>query len=224
MFYDWTIVLLVPAVVVTIYAQWKVHSAFKKASNKNNSSNLKGSEVAALILKREGILDVKIEKANGFLGDHYNPINKTLNLSSETFDKSTIAALGVAAHEAGHAVQHSKKYKFLIMRQGLYSVSKFTSTLAPILFIIGLMVSYTPLLNIGIGFFALSVLFTIITLPVEFNASKRAIILLNNTGIVSTTETEEVKKVLNAAALTYVAAALMAILELIRLLIIARHR
>lgn len=224
MFYDWAIILLVPAVVVTIYAEWKVHSAFKKASTKNNNSNLKGSEVAALILKREGILDVKIEKANGFLGDHYNPINKTLNLSPEIFDKSTIAALGVAAHEAGHAVQHSKKYKFLVMRQGLYSVSKFSSTLAPILFIIGLMVSYAPLLNIGIGFFALSVLFTIITLPVEFNASRRAVILLNNTGIVSTTETEEVKKVLNAAALTYVAAALMAILELIRLLIIARHR
>lgn len=224
MFYDWTIIFLVPAVVVTVYAQWKVHSVFKKASSKNSSSNLKGSEVAALILKREGILDVKIEKANGFLGDHYNPIKKTLNLSPETFDKNTIAALGVAAHEAGHAVQHSKKYKFLVMRQGLYSVSKFSSTLAPILFIIGLMVSYTPLLNIGIGFFALSVLFTIITLPVEFNASKRAIILLNNTGIVSASETEEVKKVLNAAALTYVAAALMAILELIRLLIIARHR
>lgn len=224
MFYDWTIIFLVPAIFVTIYAQWRVHSVFKKASNKISSSNLKGSEVAALILKREGISDVKIEKANGFLGDHYNPIKKTLNLSPETFDKSTIAALGVAAHEAGHAVQHSKKYKFLVMRQGLYSVSKFSSTLAPILFIIGLMVSYTPLLNIGIGFFALSVLFTVITLPVEFNASKRAIILLNNAGIVDVSEMLEVKKVLNAAALTYVAAALMAILELIRLLIIARHR
>lgn len=217
------ILILVP-LALAIYAQFKVQSAFKKGLKKKSASGLTGAQVAERILKAEG-LDLPIHKAHGHLSDNYNPIKKTVNLSEAVYSQDSIASLGVAAHEVGHAIQHKEQYHWLNLRTTLYPVVGFSSWLAPVLIIVSFFFTRVPyLLDVGIALFAMTVLFTVITLPVEFDASKRAMIKIQELGLVSADESRQVKKVLDAAALTYVAAAATAILELVRLILIAQSR
>ncbi len=214
------IVLLAPALILTLYAQFKVKSAFAKMSQVRSISGMTGAKVAQNLLLRNNINDVKVESVEGDLTDHYDPIHKILRLSSGVYGSDSLAALGVAAHETGHAIQHKLAYGPLKLRQTMYPLANIGSTLAMPLFIIGMIVSFKPLIDIGIILFAAAVVFSLITLPVEFDASKRALAQLASNGYVRSEEIDGAKKVLNAAALTYVAAAAMAVLQLIRLLLI----
>lgn len=221
-YYTLSYLLLFGSIAISVFAQIKVHSAFKKASQIPNARGISGEETAKAILKAEGLPDLPVNQSQGKLSDHYNPIDKSLSLSPEVYNQKTIAALGVAAHEVGHALQHRDSYHFLTLRTGLYPLVKISSWAAPILIMISIFSQLTNLLYIGIAFFAASVLFTLITLPVEFNASSRALKVIGQMGLVGADESRQVKKVLDAAALTYVAAALTAIMELVRLILIAR--
>jgi uncharacterized protein len=224
-FSDPTFLLLIPALLLTVYAQIKVHFTINKYSQIKNSANLTGHDVAKKILNMEGLGNIPINRSDKSLGDHYNPLTRELTLSGDVYGKASISAIGIAAHEAGHAIQHQKKYPFLIVRTGFYPIANFSSFLAPILFIAGIFLSIPYLLEIGIILFSASVVFTVVTLPVEFNASRRAVQTLKSIGVLhGDNEIKGVKKVLNAAALTYVAAALVAILQLLRLILIARNR
>lgn len=208
---------------IAMYAQWKVSSAFAKGSKLPNARGLTGQEVAKTILQAAMLTDVPVEQTPGKLADHYNPMKRSLSLSPDVYGQKTVAALGVAAHEVGHAIQHRDSYFWLKMRTSMYPVVKFSSWLAPILIIAGFFFAAIPnLLYAGIILFGASVFFTLITLPVEFDASRRALVQINKLGLVSPDESREVKKVLDAAALTYVAAAITAVLELTRLILIAR--
>jgi Zn-dependent membrane protease YugP len=190
-----------------------------------SSMGLTGKQVAEKILQHEQLTNVQVFHVNGKLSDHYDPINKKLGLSDSVYESSSIGAVAVAAHEVGHAIQDKQRYRFLVLRTICYPVVGFSSNTAPILIIGGLFFPSIPaLLPIGILLFAISVFFTLITLPVEFDASKRAMVSINSLGIISPTESAHARKVLNAAALTYVAAALTAILEMIRLILIYRER
>jgi len=215
------ILLLAPALILTLYAQFKIKSAYNKWSQVSSTPGLTGAQVAKSLLQRNSILDVEVGRVEGNLTDHYDPIHKTLNLSDGVYATNSIAAIGVAAHETGHAIQHNVAYSPLKLRQTMYPLANFGSMLAMPLFIIGLMVSSLKFLTtLGIAFFAASVFFTLVTLPVEFNASKRALAQLTSSGMIKGEEVDGARKVLNAAALTYVAAAAMAVLQLIRLLMI----
>ncbi len=215
------ILLLAPALILTLYAQFKIKSAYNKWSQVSSTSGLTGAQVAKSLLQRNSILDVEVGRVEGNLTDHYDPIHKTLNLSDGVYAANSIAAIGVAAHETGHAIQHKVAYGPLKLRQTMYPLANFGSMLAMPLFIIGLMVSSLKFLTtLGIAFFAASVFFTLVTLPVEFNASKRALAQLTSSGMIKGEEVDGARKVLDAAALTYVAAAAMAVLQLIRLLMI----
>jgi uncharacterized protein len=219
------ILLLAPALILTLYAQWKIKSIYSQMSQVRSTSRMTGAQVAKSLLQRNDINDVTVESVEGDLTDHYDPIHKTLNLSSGVYGSDSLAAIGVAAHETGHAIQHKVAYGPLKLRQTMYPMANFGSMLAMPLFIVGLMVSSLKILTtVGIIFFAASVAFTVITLPVEFNASKRALAQLANNGMVKGEEIEGARKVLNAAALTYVAAAAMAVMQLIRLLLIRNSR
>ena len=219
-FHPLDIVLLLPAIVFTLYAQYKVKSAFAKMSQVRSASGISGAEVAQKMLHQNGIYDVEVEETSGHLSDHYDPIRKKLLLSSQVFRSNSLAALGVAAHETGHAIQHKNAYFPLQIRQGIFPIARFGSSLAIPLFIAGILLSIPFLQTVGIYFFVGAVAFSIITLPVEFNASKRALAQLSSGGYLRTNEIEGARKVLNAAAMTYVAAAAVAVLQLIRLLLI----
>ena len=219
------LILLFAGIIISIFAQIKVHSAFAKGSKMPNSKAIDGHEVAQAILKAESLANVPVSEVPGKLADHYNPINRTLHLSPEVYGAKTISALAVAAHEVGHAIQHRDNYHYLVMRTTLYPVVGFASYAAPLIIIAGMFISSVPmLLEIGILLFAATVFFTVITLPVEFDASRRAMVAINKLGLVTTEESVQVKKVLDAAALTYVAAAIASILELVRLIMIARSQ
>jgi len=215
-------IILIPAILLTIYASYKVKSTFNKFAKINNSRNITGAEVAKIILNNNS-LDLPINRSHGVLSDHYDPIKKTLALSPDVYDGTSISALAVAAHEVGHALQHAASYKFLSLRTYMYPVVGFSTWLAPILIMAGFFLS-SNLLWAGIIFYSVATLFTVITLPVEFDASRRAMQQITNLGLVVQDESEMAKKVLSAAALTYVASALTAILELIRLILIANDR
>ena len=218
------ILLLAPALILTLYAQWKIKSAYHQMSQVRSSSGITGAQVAKILLQRNSINDVEVGAVEGDLTDHYDPIHKTLRLSEGVYGSDSLAAIGVAAHETGHAIQHKLSYAPLMLRQTMYPLANFGSMLAMPLFIIGLMVSSLKFLTtLGIIFFSASVLFTLVTLPVEFNASRRALAQLTSSGIVKGEEIIGARKVLNAAALTYVAAAAMALLQLIRLLMIRNN-
>ena len=219
-FHPLDIVLLLPAIVFTLYAQYKVKSTFAKMSQVRSASGISGAEVAQKMLHQNGIYDVEVEETSGHLSDHYDPIRKKLLLSTKVFRSNSLAALGVAAHETGHAIQHKNAYFPLQIRQGIFPIARFGSSLAIPLFIAGILLSIPFLQTVGIYFFVGAVAFSIITLPVEFNASKRALAQLSSGGYLRTNEIEGARKVLNAAAMTYVAAAAVAVLQLIRLLLI----
>jgi hypothetical protein len=214
------IVLLVPALLLSVYAQFKVSNTFSKMSQVRASSGLTGSQVAKGLLQANGLGHVGVEMVEGRLSDHYDPISKTLRLSPDVYQSNSLAALGVAAHETGHALQHKASYFPLTIRQSIFPVVRFGSTLWLPMFFIGLFMSIPALIDAGIVLFAAAVIFHIVTLPVEFNASKRAIAQLKSGGYLVGNEVDGAKKVLDAAALTYVAAAAMAVLQLIRLLLI----
>jgi len=213
---------MVPAFLLSLWAQLKVKSAVAKFSKIPNSSNLTGAQVADAILKTTGITDVEIEPTEGVLSDHYDPSKKVLRLSRDVFYGRSIVSAGIAAHEVGHAIQHKNAYSPLVLRQTLAPAAMFGSNISWILILLGFILSSVKMLWLGIGLFSLAVLFTLITLPVEFDASRRAKEVLLSMGLVSNYDREGVSAVLNAAAMTYVAAAATAILQLIYLILRAQ--
>ena len=224
-FYDWTYILLIPALILSMWAQFRVSSTFSRFSKVRASSGMTATQMAEQLLHAEGVYDVSVERTRGDLTDHYDPKNMVLRLSDSTANSTSVAALGVAAHEAGHVLQHRDGYAPLMLRTAAVPVVNIGSNLSWPLFVVGLIFSWEPLLYAGIALFALAVLFALITLPVEFNASKRALAALEANGYLQPgEEMRGAKKVLSAAAMTYVASAFMAIMQLLRLLAIAGAR
>ena len=215
-YYDPTYWLLIPGLLLALYAQFKISSTFARWKKVPSRTGLTGAEIARRILDENGCRDVRIEPVSGSLTDHYDPKDGVLRLSSEVYGSYSVAALGVAAHEAGHAIQDAQDYAPMRIRANLVGMAR------P-LFMLGLLMSWEPLTKIGILCFALSVLFYVVTLPVEFNASGRAVAVLSGSYLPQD-EVKGVKAVLSAAALTYVAAALQAVLQLLRLVLLARNR
>jgi Zn-dependent membrane protease YugP len=225
MYFDYYyLVLVVPAILLSLWAQFKVKSTFSKYSKIESSRHISGESAAAYLLKVNSIRDVTIQGIGGSLTDHYDPSSKVLRLSDPVYKKTSIAAIGVAAHETGHALQHAQGYKPLVLRGTLVPVANLGSRAGPILVIIGLVATLPFLTDIGILLFAASVLFYFVTLPVEINASRRALALLESSGTLDNTELTGVKKVLTAAALTYIASAILALANLLRLVLLSRNR
>lgn len=218
------LILVVPALLISLFAQAKVKSTFAKYSKVQSQRRISGAQAANFLLRENDISDVRIEGVAGNLTDHYSPSDKVLRLSEPVFNKTSIAAIGVAAHETGHAIQHAKGYGPLWLRSALVPVANIGSSFGPTLAILGLVLSFGILVDIGILLFACSVAFYLVTLPVEFNASRRAIAILRSTGTLSEEELKATKKVLSAAAMTYVASALTAIASFLRLVLISRNR
>lgn len=219
MFWDPTMIILIPALILSFYAQMKVSSTFKKYSQVGSISGRNGSQLARMLLDRAGLANVRIEHIAGQLSDHYDPRDQVLRLSESVYGSTSVAALGVAAHEVGHAIQHGEQYTPLILRNSIVPVVNFASMASFPLLLIGLFIS-RPLAMVGVLLFTAVVIFQLITLPVEFNASRRAVTLLSDGGYIYGDEIPAVKKVLGAAALTYVAAALVSLLNLLRFLIL----
>ena len=225
MFFDeYYLILVVPTLILSFWAQIKVKSTFAKYSKIPCSRKITGQDAAALLLKSNRINNVRIEGVGGSLTDHYDPSSKTVRLSQPVYASPSIAAVGVAAHEAGHAIQHAVSWGPLVMRSTLVPAANIGSSLGPWIAIAGFFFSYPLLVNIGILLFSVAVLFYVVTLPVEFNASSRAIAILRNNNVLTENELKGVKKVLTAAALTYVASALTAIMSLLRLVLLSRRR
>jgi Zn-dependent membrane protease YugP len=225
MYFDfYYLVLVVPTIILSFFAQIMVKSTFSKYSKIICSKNITGQDAALLLMRNNSINDVAIEPVAGSLTDHYDPRAKKLRLSEPVYAKTSIAAVGVAAHETGHAIQHAKGYGPLALRSTLVPVANIGSSLGPWLAIAGIGLSFPILLNLGILLFGGAVLFYIITLPVEFNASARALAILKGNNVLTQEELKGVKKVLSAAAMTYVASALSAIMNLLRLILLSRSR
>jgi len=226
-FFDYTLVLLIPALIFALYAQSKVKSTYLKYSQVISSSGLTAAEAVSEILRYSPASDVRVERIPGHLTDHYDPRKKVLRLSESVYDSSSIAALGVAAHEAGHAIQHAQRYSFLVLRNAFYPIASLGSNLAFPLFFIGLIFNRSSarvLMDVGILLFSAAVFFTVITLPVEFDASRRALAILKERGFLNAAELEGARKVLGAAAMTYVAATAMAAIQLLRMILIRQSR
>lgn len=231
MYFDmYYLVLVLPMVILSMWAQAKVNSSFKKYAKVMTRRNLTATEAARQILDRYGLYNVKIESISGNLTDHYDPKSNVIRLSDSVRNSSSVAAVGVAAHEAGHAVQHAEGYSFIKIRNSLVPAANLGSKLAIPLIILGLVlmgaesIFGTTMVYAGILLFSLAVLFQIVTLPVEFDASNKAIKVLGDGGYLENDEIKHVKKVLGAAAMTYVAAAATSIAQLLRLILIARDR
>jgi len=222
-FFDHTMLLLLPALVLSLVAQWLVQSTFSRYARVGVRSGLSGAQAAARLARDRG-LNVGIEPSHGMLSDHYNPVTNTLALSPEVYSGRSVSSLGVAAHELGHAIQKAEGYWPLAMRNGLVPLANIGSSMSMLLFFGGLLMGLKPLMQLGIVLFSLAVLFTLITLPVEFDASARAMRLLTTSGMVTHEEASGVRKVLTAAAMTYVAAAVMAIFQLLRLILLSNSR
>ncbi len=209
------LIFILPALILSIYAQFKVKSTFNKYSNVRAMRGITGRDVAYNLLRNNGINNVNVEPIQGSLTDHYDPSAHVLRLSETVYGNDSIAAIGVAAHEVGHAIQHQQGYKPMEIRQKIVPVTNFASSASFPILLIGMVFASADLIMIGILLFTAVVLFHIVTLPVEFNASNRAVLQLSQLGLISTDEVPMVKKVLGAAALTYVAAALSAIANLL---------
>jgi Zn-dependent membrane protease YugP len=225
MYFDYYyLILVVPALIISSLAQIFVKSSFAKYSKKMSQRNITGTQAAAYLLKVNGITDVKLGRIKGNLTDHFSPSEKVLRLSDSTFDSTSIAAIGVAAHETGHAIQHAKKYFPLVFRRVLVPIANIGSSAGPWLAILGIVMSFPLLTDIGILLFAGAVLFYLVTLPVEFNASSRALKTLKEAGVMNKEELKGVKKVLGAAAMTYVASALVSLGNFIRFFLLTKRR
>ena len=217
--------LLAPALALSLWAQWKVKHNYSKYSQVPSSTGLTGAQVARTILANNGLHNVRIEEVGGFLSDHYDPASKVLRLSPAVYAGRSIASAGIAAHECGHALQHAAAYGPLALRQTLAPAAIWGSNLSWIFIMVGLLVhSLSSLAWVGIGLFSVAVLFSLVTLPVEFDASRRAKAVLPNLGLVSSSDRDGVAAVLNSAAMTYVAAAATAILQLVYFILRANSR
>lgn len=225
MFIDSTMLILIPALLLTLYAQYKVKSTYAKYSQVLANNGLSGREIAEEILAKSDLRNIRIEPIQGVLSDHYDPKVKKLGLSQEIYYGKSLAAQGIVAHEIGHALQDARGYFPLALRNNIVPVASFGSQLAVPLFLLGFLFSIPNLMTLGIIAFSLAVFFQLVTLPVEFNASQRAINLLVKENIISKQEEiNSVKEVLNAAALTYIAATTVAVLQLMRLILLRRRR
>lgn len=229
-YFDWTIIILIPAMIFAFVAQIMVKSTFDKYNKVRNFRGINGAEAARRVLDRNGLYDVKVEKVRGHLTDHYDPRTNVIRLSEATHDSVSVAAIGVAAHEAGHAVQHATGYFPIKVRSAIIPVTQIGSSLAMPIFLVGILLSYaryvTPeiggaIMGAGILLFSLTALFQLVTLPVEFNASSRALKTLGESEILYGEELSGAKKVLSAAAMTYVAALASSLASILRLLVIA---
>ncbi len=223
-YFDWTYLLAIFGLALTMIASARVNSVFTRYNKVRSRSGLTGATAARYILDSQGLSNVAIERVSGSLTDHYDPRTKTLRLSDSTFSQGSVAAICVAAHESGHAVQDKVHYGPLVLRSTLVPAAQFGSTMSWPIFIFGLIFSLRPLLTVGIVLFMLAVLFQLVTLPVEFNASHRALAILKDKNIIPEDELKGGKAVLRAAAMTYVAALASSILQLLRLLILANNR
>lgn len=222
-YFDWTWIILIPAIILAAYAQIKVTTTFKKYSMVHNKRGINGEMVAKQLLSLNGIDDVRVEHTRGSMTDYYDPRSKVIKLSDTVYHNTSISALAVAAHETGHAVQHNKGYVPLKIRSAVAPFTAFASKLSMPLIVIGVIFGSFDnylMLNVGILLFVVTVIFQIITLPVEFNASNRALDMLESNNFLSAEEIKPAREVLSAAALTYVAAAMSAILNLVRLLVL----
>lgn len=217
--------LIIIAFGIALWAQFRVKGTFRRWSNVHASRGLTGREAARRLLDNNGLYDVQVEPVRGYLSDHYDPRTRTVRLSEPVYNERSISAISVACHEVGHAIQHAENYSMLTIRSAMFPLVNFSSSIAPLLIIAGLFFQqFNFLLGVGIIFFAAVVAFQLITLPVEFNASNRARELMVAEGFIANDEERGVAKVLNAAALTYVAAALVSALELIKYIMIANSR
>jgi Zn-dependent membrane protease YugP len=219
-FWDVTYILLIPAILFALYAQARVQSTFAKYLRVRASSGMVGADVARALLDKNGLYHVRVEMTPQRLGDHYDPRTKVLRLSPEVYRSSSLAALGIAAHETGHALQHANEYVPLNLRNNLFPIANIGSTLAWPLAVLGLIAGSPNLINVGILIFMAAVLFQAVTLPVEFNASRRAMAMLSDGGYITQSESGHTRKVLSAAALTYVAAMAVAVMNLLRLFVL----
>ena len=225
---DPTIILLIPAMIFSFIAQGSVTSTFKKYSQVRNSRNLTGAAAARYVLDRNGLSNVAIVPVSGSLTDHYDPVNRTLNLSEDVYDRPSVSAVSVACHEAGHAIQHAEGYAPLRIRNSIVPAVNFASSISWILIMIGLGLIFSSaqsamgnmIFNIGVLAFVLVLLFHVITLPVEFNASSRALAQMESCGVLGESDLKGARKVLRAAAMTYVAATAVAAANLLRILLI----
>lgn len=212
---QYVVLILLPAFLISMYAQYKVKSNFERYGRVRSAHGYTGQEVAGRLLRSEGINNVKIAAVPGKLSDHYDPVHKRVNLSEMVYAQNSIAAVSVAAHECGHAMQHNEEYGPLTLRHRLVPITNFVSSASMPILVLGFMMNSLQLIWLGVILFSGVVLFHVVTLPVEFNASHRAIVKLESSGILSAEEIPMAKKVLGAAALTYVAAALSAVANLL---------
>lgn len=223
MYYNWDyLIYILPGFLLALYAQSKIKTNFDKYSRVTNREGLTGRSVAEMILKGHGIYDVRVDRVRGSLTDHYDPTQKVLRLSDPVYDSTSIAALGIAAHECGHAIQHNESYAPLKFRNAIVPAANLGSNLSFLFILIGLF-AFEPLMNLGIALFAITVLFQLMTLPVEYDASRRAKAILAD-GVLSGEEMVGVERILSAAALTYVASLLTAIGTLLRFISLGRRR
>lgn len=217
-FDQYYILWVLPAMLIALFAQINVKTTFNKYSSVGNARGITASQVARKILDSNGLYNVTVVPTSGNLTDNYNPKNKTVNLSESVYNSTSVAAIGVAAHETGHAIQHSKAYKPLVLRNTIVPVTQFSSSISIWILLLGFLLNWGILITVGIVLFSVAVLFQLITLPVEFNASSRALKILERNDILYGNELGGAKKVLRAAALTYVAATLVAFAQLFRLI------
>jgi Zn-dependent membrane protease YugP len=222
--FDPTFILILPAMILAAYAQSKVKSTFNKYSRIRNSYGHTGFEVSRKLLDNNGLQDVPVELVAGRLSDHYDPRKRILRLSQDVYNSNSLASVGVAAHECGHAIQHSEGYAPLIVRNAIAPVASIGSQASWLFIIGGFVFGWIGLIDIGILLFSAAVAFQVITLPVEFNASTRAVALLESNGLVPSNEIGPAREVLRAAALTYVAATFAAIMQLVRLFVLRGRR
>lgn len=228
-YYNWdpTYILVVIGAVICMIASARVKGTFNKYSQLRSMSGMNGAQVAQRVLQAAGIYDVQVRHVSGSLTDHYDPRTKTVNLSDPVYNATSVAALGVAAHECGHAIQHAKSYAPLSIRSALVPIANFGSMLAWPVILIGLLFNTRSsglIIDIGILLFSAAVLFQLVTLPVEFDASRRALVMLRTQGILADDELKYTRRVLKSAALTYVASAAAAILQLLRIILITNGR
>ena len=223
-FWDPTFIVLIPAVLLALYAQFRVKSAYAQYSQVPVSSGLTGAQAAEEILRRNGLSNVTVDRTEGVLSDHYDPRTRALSLSADVYSGASVAAVGVAAHETGHAIQHARGYAPLALRSAMVPSVQFGSWLAWPIFILGFLFHSGGMVQLGILIFSALVAFTVVTLPVEFDASARAMRALQEERLVTPDELRGVRSVLTAAALTYVAAAAMSVMQLLRMLMLANMR
>lgn len=222
---DWTyLVLVMPAIIFAMIAQGMVSSTFNKYQSQKTKKGITGAQSARMILEENGITDVTVERVSGHLTDHYDPKSKVIRLSDATYASTSAAAVGVAAHEAGHAVQHAVGYFPIKIRSAIIPATRIGSMMTMPLILLGFLFSYQPLVSIGILAFALSTVFQLVTLPVEFNASRRAISALDSSELLDEGELGAARKVLLAAAMTYVAALAVSLMQLLRLMLVFGRR